>query len=228
MQGLGGRLPEEVWQALLSAGFSRPHRRHETLLRQGDHGNHVLLLTAGRVKVTRVERDGRELLLAVRGPGEALGEISALDGSVRSSTVTAADSGICSSLSATDFREILDRFGMRETLLQHVLARLREGEDIRADLADLPASRRVARVLARLAAGGTGTGIGPHIDLKLSQGELANAVGLSRSALAAELARLRKMGLISTSRELIVVRDVADLRLLGEADSDSACPTTGA
>jgi len=53
-------------------------------VRQGDPGTHVLLPTAGIVKVTRFEPNGEELLLALRGPGEAIGEIAVLDGTERS------------------------------------------------------------------------------------------------------------------------------------------------
>jgi CRP-like cAMP-binding protein len=204
---------------LLRAGQPRRYSRDEQLLRQGDDGTHVLLLTAGRVKVSRHERDGRELLLAVRGPGEALGEISAWDGSPRSATVVALETCLTYLLSAARFRSILDSSGSGPLLLRHVVSRLRESEDSRADLTDLPAPHRIVRTLLRL-----GASVAPNyrpgdayaeepliIDLGLSQEELARAAGLSRSAVAAELARLRRDGLVSTGRQRIVLLDVVEL-----------------
>ncbi len=50
-----------------------------------------MLLLAGRVKIASISEDGRESVLAFRGPGEVLGELSAIDGQPRSAGVTAID-----------------------------------------------------------------------------------------------------------------------------------------
>jgi CRP/FNR family cyclic AMP-dependent transcriptional regulator len=231
MEGLAAVLPTTVWQTLLRAGRPQRYSRDEQLLRQGDDGTHVLLLTAGRVKVTRHEADGRELLLAVRGPGEALGEISAWDGSARSATVTALEACLTYILTAAQFRIVLDSSDSGKLLLRHVVSRLRESEDSRADLADLPAPHRIVRTLLRLGASAASThrhGLKDAekpvtIDLGLSQEELARAAGLSRSALAAELARLRRCGLVSTGRQRIVLLDVAGLSRLARHPGASPC-----
>jgi|HubBroStandDraft_5_1064220.scaffolds.fasta_scaffold100240_3 hypothetical protein len=60
-------------------------------MRQGDPGSHVFILAAGRVKIARVDSEGNELLLAVRGVGDIVGELAVLGGGLRSATVTALD-----------------------------------------------------------------------------------------------------------------------------------------
>jgi CRP/FNR family transcriptional regulator, cyclic AMP receptor protein len=219
MSGLSDSLPSNVWQALLRQGRTRRHPQGDVLLRQGEKGNHVLLLTSGRVKVTRVERDGREWLLAIRGPGEALGEVSVWDDSPRSATVTALDPCVTYVISASVFRRTMGESATGEVVLRHVLARLREGEEIRAELVHPSSTQRVVRVLVRLGTSlGGGTSTVPTLDVGLSQEELARAVGLSRSAFAAELRALRRDGLITTGRQRVVLRDVEGLRaLIGEA-----------
>ncbi|MFD0852081.1 cyclic nucleotide-binding domain-containing protein, partial [Actinomadura adrarensis] len=71
-------VPEPMRQRLIAAGTGRRFRPGQTLLRQGEPAFHVLLLVSGRVKVLLTMSDGEVLLLAVRGPGELLGEIAAL------------------------------------------------------------------------------------------------------------------------------------------------------
>lgn len=212
-QGLGSLMPPRVWNALLSAGTSHGYRIGEPLLRQGDAGTHVLILTAGHVKVTRVEADGGELLLAVRGPGEVLGEMGVLDVAPRSATVTAVTPCLTYLLAAPRFARIVEEMGLRDLLFRHLLSRYREGEQIRAELSELPASQRVVRMLLRLAPASPGAG---GLVLALSQDELARSVGLSRSATAAELAELRRRNLVTTSRRKIVVTDLAGLRALAD------------
>ena len=55
---------------------------------EGEPGDRVMVVLAGRVKVTTTGDDGQETLLSVRGPGEILGELSFLDDQPRLSTVT--------------------------------------------------------------------------------------------------------------------------------------------
>lgn len=219
MPGLRSLIPSEAWQALLAQGTTRHFEAGEVLLRQGDPGTHVLLLTAGYVKVLRLEPDGSTILLAVRGPDELLGELAVLDGTVRSATAIALRPSLTFVLSRTAFESVIARFGLQNVLLRHLLARYREGEEIRTQLSSSPAQDRVVRMLVRLsqALPQTPGATEPVLDLGLSQEELGTAVGLSRSAVAAELARLRDGGLVATSRRRIVIRDLGALRRLAGA-----------
>jgi len=221
LHGLGGQLPPQAWNALLFDGSSRTYERGETLLVQGDTGSYVLVLFSGRVKVSRVEYDGTEMLLAVRFPGEILGEIAILDGEERSATVTALEACLAYALPAARFLRIIDRYDARDLVMKHILARYREGERIRAELAGLPAPQRLVATLVRLAeaaqsenANGNGR---PSVDLKLSQSELASGIGLSRATVADELAKLRQNGLVSTARRSLRILDLARLRKLRDS-----------
>jgi CRP/FNR family transcriptional regulator, cyclic AMP receptor protein len=222
VSGLASLLPSEAWRALVQQGRPRAYARGEVLLRQGEEGTYVLLLVSGNVKIVRSERDGREMVLALRGPGEALGEISAWDGSRRSATVISVSNCLVHIVSAEHFRRTVHRFGAEETVLRHALTRLREGEDVRADLADLPAGERLVRLLLRLATALAPTDAGaPPVDLGLSQEDLAGAAGLSRSAVAAELSRLRGRGLVRTGRRKVLLCDLPGLQTLADQDRRS-------
>lgn len=224
--GLGSLLRPEAWNSLVHDGPVRRFRAGAVMMHQGDRGGFVLALLAGRVKVTRDERDGHRLLLAVRGPGEILGDISVLDGRPRSATVTAID--LCDTvvLPAGRFRALMQEHHFSDVLVRHTLGRLREGEDRWAEHATLTAGMLVARVLLRFAslAGGPAAGSGT-VDLDISQEDLARAVGLSRSAVAAELQRMRSAGVVRTARRRIVIDDMRALEVLAEkADGPQSGP----
>ncbi|MGK5557610.1 Crp/Fnr family transcriptional regulator [Actinomadura kijaniata] len=195
----------DVWERLVAAGETRRHRAGDVLLRQGEPPTHVLMLVAGRVKVLRTSAGGDVLVLAVRGPGEVLGDISVLGGDGRSATVVAVDPGETRALTAERFLRLVRDEGLEGELLRHAMGRIREGEAWRAEIAVLPAGARVARALLRFAAVGDG-------DVGLGQGELGQAVGLARSTVAAELARLRERGLVGTGHRRLVVTDADGLR----------------
>lgn len=108
------------------------------------------------------------------------------------------------------FRRLVDELGAQDIVMRHILMRFREAENLRAEIAELPAGARLTRVLCRLA----DTVGGDRPVLALSQEELARATGLSRSAVAAELAPLRRNGVVITGRGRLTVHDPAELRAL--------------
>lgn len=59
------------------------------LLHEGAPGAYVLALSEGRVIVTKASADGEEMIMAIGDPGEILGDMTILDQSPRSATVTA-------------------------------------------------------------------------------------------------------------------------------------------
>lgn len=219
LHGLGGALPTDAWLDLAEAGVPRTYRPGSVLLRQGDPGTHVLILLSGRVKALRDEADGSRLLLAVRGPGEILGELAVLAGTERSATVLAIDPCAVRVLTGPDFMSRIRRAGLYDHVIKHVLSRLHETEGLRAELARLPTARRLARTLLRLNEL-TVTQTGRITDLPLAQEELAHAIGVSRSAVAAELRVWRQAGVVDTARRQVTVRDVQALRRIADGSGD--------
>lgn len=202
-----------AWARLISAGGTRRHEPGAVLLRQGEPATHVLMLVLGRVKVLRISADGDTLVLAVRGPGEILGDISVLGGADRSATVIAVDPCETRDIPADRFLRLVRSLDLEADLLRRAMSRIREGEAWRAEIAMLPARPRLVRTLLRLATPGPT----PPIDIGLDQTELAQAAGLARSTVAMELGRLRRQGLIATGRRRIVITDIAGLRALAES-----------
>lgn len=212
--GLAAIVPAATWAALAEAGVPKSFAAGATLLRQGDRVDHVLVILAGRTKVWRVEPDGSTLVLAVRGPGEVLGEIGLLDGADRSATVTAIDECRTRVVAREAFAELVRALELGDDLLKHVVRRLREGEDLRAELATLPSGVRVARGLLRLAgwrAADADPGTG-QIDIGLDQTDVGQAVGLHRATVAEELRKLRDRHIVATSRSRILILDPQGLR----------------
>jgi CRP/FNR family transcriptional regulator, cyclic AMP receptor protein len=203
----------EAWGRLLSAGASHRYDPGDVLLQQGAPATHVLALVAGRVKVVRTSRDGSGLVLGVRGPGEILGDIAVLGSDDRSATVTAIDRCNAHIITADRFLLLVRSMGLETYLLRHAMARIREGEEWRSELATLPAGPRLARTLMHLATPGPDG----SADIVLDQAELAQAAGLSRSTAAAELARLREQGVIVTLHRRVIIANLSRLQSLIES-----------
>src|SRR3712207_9372259 len=84
-------LPAGDAEALRAVGGERRYRAGAVLFHHGDEPGSVLLLLEGRVKFVLTGPHGKEVILGFSGPGELVGEVSAIDGAPRSASVEAVD-----------------------------------------------------------------------------------------------------------------------------------------
>jgi CRP/FNR family transcriptional regulator, cyclic AMP receptor protein len=215
-------VPPQAWADLLRRGSPRRVPPGTVLIDQGQPGSDVVILVSGRVKVTHLEADGTELLLAIRAEGALLGEMAELLDGRRSATVTALTSCSVHVLASLAFWECVRAHDLGRPLLRHVAALLVEGNEIRSELG-MTVSQRLSRLLVRLCDRiGTPCGATTVLQLSMPQEDLARAIGSSRSMLAVELSRLRSLGIIQTSRREIIVMDPVRLRMLATRRADGS------
>jgi CRP/FNR family transcriptional regulator, cyclic AMP receptor protein len=202
------------FEALTAWGRGRRFRRGATLFNEGEDAGHVLIVRSGRVKISSYTFDGKEIVLAVRGPGELLGELSAIDGETRSATASAMEAVEVLAVPAEDFRAFLvTRPRVTVSLMQILSRKLRDADRKRIEFGAYDTVGRVCRRLVEMAERfGEQAGDGVRITLPLSQQELAGWTGSSREAVSKALQSLRGRGFIETARRGITVLDIEALR----------------
>jgi CRP-like cAMP-binding protein len=180
------------------------------MLREGDAGDRVLLLTAGHVKLTKSARSGVEVVLDFRGPGDVLGEQAVLGGGDRSATVQSLTPVSALSIPARDFGAWLAHApAAMLALLGTLERRLRESDRQRLEFGSAQTLARVAARLLDLAERfGRPAEEGTVIELPIAQDELAAWSGASREATVKALRSLRSLAIVETSRRRLVVRDL--------------------
>ena len=209
-------LSAEEQAAFVALGRDRRFARGEVIFREGDDPGGVILIVSGRVKVCITGVGGREVVLKLPGPGELVGELSAIADRPRSATVTAVDEVSAIAVRAGDFRRfVLENPRVAPLVLDHVVASLAEADRQRVDFATRDVTARLAGRLLELAAtDGDRQPDGVRITLPLSQEDLAAWAGASREAVARSLHLLRELGWIETRRREIKVLNVEALRTL--------------
>jgi CRP/FNR family cyclic AMP-dependent transcriptional regulator len=189
--GFLAELGQPVLEALRARGWRRRFPRGSMLFEEGGSTEQVMIVLSGRVKISHFTADGREIILAVRGPGELLGELSAIDQEPRSATALAAEPVEVLVLTVEDFQQFVSttpRAAM--VLLLGLTRRLREADRKRIEFAAFDTVGRVALRLLDLAdqfGEPTGSSGGVRITLPLSQQELAGLIGASREAVSKAL-----------------------------------------
>ena len=144
-----------------------------------------------------------------------LGELSAIDGEPRSATATALEDVEALEVAAPAFSALLDR---RPDLARHLLEvlsrRLRDGDLMRVEFAALDSVGRVCARLVelcdRFAQPVEG---GVRIEMVITQDELADWAACSREAAGKALHLLRELGWIETSRRVVTIHSLDELRM---------------
>jgi len=211
---MGGEFLDALTEAeaedLRSVGHHRAYGANVTLIHQGDEAGPVAVLLAGRAKVVWLSSAGREVIVAVRGPGDLVGELSALDGEPRSASVTTIEPVEALMVPGSAFAAFLERRPrVALVILRMVIGRLRYADAQQADFATLDVVGRVARRLVELCERFGASAEGRiEIALPFSQEELAAWTG----AVSKALQLLRSLKIVETGRRHVTVLDVEALR----------------
>ncbi|GHD59130.1 Crp/Fnr family transcriptional regulator [Streptomyces goshikiensis] len=211
--GLDDRVPflarlEDVDGAELRAlGHELVYPPRTALLHQHEPTAHVMLLLHGWTKVTAAYSNGYQALLALRGPGDIVGESAALTRRPRSASVTSLERVRALVIEHETFRAFLARCPDAALQLLALTAdRQRAGDRRRLEFAALSVRERLAVLLLELAQlHGRRTAEGLEVAVPLTKQELAGAVGASREMVQRQLKDLRDRGVVSTGRRALVI-----------------------
>jgi CRP-like cAMP-binding protein len=214
LDGFLGCLRPDDGAALLGLGRSRSYPARSVLFFEGDDAHEVLILNRGEVKVTVTSQEGREVVLAVLGPGELLGELSAVDGAPRSASASALGPVTLTAIDLARFNTFIDEHHEAAVaLLRCVAVRLREASRRQVEFGTLDALGRVCgRLTEMMDRYGRPNGTRMEIVAPLSQTEVAGWAGLSREAVVKAFAALRALGWLATKGHIITVIDPAAVR----------------
>jgi CRP-like cAMP-binding protein len=212
--GLLAELDSTAREALSLLGRRRRFDAGTTLFVEGDLGGNVMILHAGHVKVFAANRDGPGVVLAVRGPGDVLGDLSAIDREPRSASGSALDAVEAQVIGTEDFRDFLANTpGAGLAMLRIVIGRMRDSDRLRIEFGERNTLGRVAlRILELSESTGEERDGAIRITLPLTQDDLAAWVASSRESVGRALASLRKREIIATARREITVLDLEALR----------------
>ena len=207
-------LPPPALAELARASRPRRYPAGQVLWNEGDPGEALLVLEAGRLRVSRFAASGQEAVLAVVEAPAALGELALLDGAPRDATVTAQGPVAVRLVPRSAFLALLRREpALVEGLLRTLAGLVRHGNRRHADLLGLDVPGRLAKWLLGRAGDETGAGVRPGavVALGRSQGELAGELGTTRESLNRALRRFADLGLLELDGERVALLDPGGL-----------------
>lgn len=200
---------------LLSCGVVQKVIPNETILRQGDDGDTLVILMEGVVRVSMVTSNGREIILDYAEAGAVLGEIALLDGQPRTASAVALWNGRHLRMTRASFEGFVERHPkMALRMMQDMARRLRQTDETIENDRAFTTGPRLARFLKRLT---EQKAEGNRIAGDLSQSELGNFVGISRENINRQLSVWAGEGVIELSQGKIRILDPDYLSQIAEA-----------
>lgn len=212
---------------ILRCAYVKRFRDGDRVFARGDTPQDWFACARGAVRVCSTSLTGKQVTFTYVEPGVWFGDISLIDGDVRTHDAYTHGDTTLLCVSLADFRRILAQHQeLHEALLRLQVRRIRQLFGLVEDLTTLPLRARLAKQLALLArrygvddpaeAGET------RIGLLLAQEELAQLLGASRQRVNQELKAMEREGLIRIEAAGLVVRDREGLARITEPEPERA------
>lgn len=203
-----GVKPEDA-QALAAQFEYLDVHRGQVIFHEGEPGDSLYIVLAGKIKLGRKSADGRENLVAVMGPSDQFGELSLFDPGPRTATAQAVTDVRLARMPKQALRSwIANRPEISEQLLRVLARRLRRTQNVLADLIFTDVPGRVAKQLLQLAQRfGTVESGNVRVTHDLTQEELAQLVGASRETVNKALADFASRGWLRLEGKSVVIMD---------------------
>lgn len=200
--------------ALSAAGRTSVLPPKTTMCVEGEPATHLFVLLAGWVKVVSVTRDGQEVMLALRGPGELIGELAGEATGYRTGTVRSIDAVRSLIIAHEAFSAFLDTHPNADRAYRKMVTmRWHETATALIDRSTTDGAQRLARLLIDLAARhGVTRGSAVNIEMPITQGELASLAGVSRATMTRAFNEWRRRAIIQTGKGRITITNMDGLR----------------
>lgn len=170
---------------LARTGFTGRFPKGRIIILQDDPGDTFYIVVSGRVKVTLLNENGKEIVLSILEEGAFFGELALLDDETRSASVIIVEDATLFMLARIQFYQLIENYpSILKKVLKVICVRLRHADEKIESLAFLDVYGRTIRVLQQLAHDqGTKTKNGIEILHAPTHQELSSMVGASREAI---------------------------------------------
>jgi CRP-like cAMP-binding protein len=205
-------LPSGALAKIQSRCAWRRYEPRQTIVEYLDSSTDVYFIVIGEVRVSIYSVEGKAVTFRDLGPGSMFGEIAAIDGGPRSTSVEARTSCLLASMPAAIFRELLQSEpALAQALLQDFARKVRDLTTRVYEFSALAVSNRIQSEVLRLAGLVPREGRTARIDPAPTHAEIASRTSTHREAVTRELNRLSRLGVIAQQGRTLIVKDVERL-----------------
>jgi CRP-like cAMP-binding protein len=209
-------LSDQEIEKIAALGVRKKYKKGSIILLEEETGAALFVIITGKVKIVRMDDDGREVILSILGESDFFGEMAILDGLTRSASVVATSKSELFMIHRRDFLKLLNDYPMVAiALLRELTGRLRKADTQIKSLSLKDAAGRVANVVLQLAdeVGMFRKGRVEIDELPLQQ-DLANMAGTSRETISRMIHKFIKKGYLQLQGNKLIINDYESFKNL--------------
>jgi len=209
-------LSDQELEKIAGLGVRKKYKKGSIILLEEETGAALFVIVSGKVKIVRMDDDGREVILSILGESDFFGEMAILDGLTRSASVVATSKSELFMIHRRDFLKLLNDYAMVAiALLRELTGRLRKADAQIKSLSLKDAAGRVANVVLQLEddIGMFRKGRVEIDELPLQQ-DLANMAGTSRETISRMIHKFIKKGYLQLQGNKLIINDYESFKNL--------------
>jgi CRP/FNR family transcriptional regulator len=200
---------EEIQDYLVSEQY----RKKETIFSEGDPSDWFYIVKKGKVKITKLSVDGKEIILEIIPDMNFFGGLAVLRGFPYPANAVAMEDTEAVKISKNNLMKLLDRFpDIMFSIVQSLGDRMKDSHETAKSIALEKVSARIASLLLKLSEQvGSDTPDGRAIDMRLTKQDIAEMVGTTVETSIRTMSKFKKMGIIEEKAGKIIIKDPSGL-----------------
>jgi len=192
------------------------YRKKEAIFSEGDPSEWFYIVGKGKVKITKLSHEGKEIILEIISPLDFFGGVAVLRGFPYPANAVAMEDTEVLKISRKNLMSIIDRFpNLMYCMATNIGDRIKGSHETLKSIALEKVESRIASLLLKLSdKAGEKTSEGVAINMKLTKQDIAEMVGTTVETSIRTMSKLSKAGLVSTKAGKIVIKDIEKLKSL--------------
>lgn len=200
----GSRFSDDWIDRFEQYAVSKTFPRGTLIFSEGDESDGMFIIREGKIKVFMSDESGKEMLIAILGPGEIVGEVASLDGQPRTASVSALVNTRVAKIGLPEFRQFLEENpDLALEIIRVLTSRIRDHSTSISNLAFKNVYGRVVWLLEKHALENDDGSF--TLNRKFTQQDIADMVGSSREMVSRVISELVKGEYISIDQKIITI-----------------------
>ncbi len=185
------------------------YRKKDTIFSEGESPEWFYVVVKGKVKVTKLSHEGKEIILEVISPNDIFGGVAVLRNFPYPANAVAMEDSEVLKISRKNLMRLVDRFpNLMYCIALQLGDRMKSSYDSLKNIALERVEARIAALLLKLSNKvGIQTDEGIVIDMRLTKQDVADMVGTTVETSIRTFSKFKKQGLVTDTEGKIIIKD---------------------
>ena len=196
--------------------LSQTYAKKESVFSEGDPSEWLYIVTTGKVKITKLSNEGKEIILEIISPHEMFGGIAVVRGFPYPANAVAMEDSEVMKISRKNLLSLMDKLpNLMYCMAMNIGDRIKGTHETLKSIALEKVESRIASLLIKLSEkSGEKVAEGIAINMKLTKQDIAEMVGTTVETAIRTTSKLAKAGLLVSKSGKIIIRDIERLKSL--------------